>query len=55
VKRNLEMQVNNLDRKRKDIDVKVEQIEAVMIDHPNSVTGRYYMRRLADSKNYKRS
>jgi hypothetical protein len=29
--RNLEMQVNNLDRKRKDIDIKVEQIEAVMI------------------------
>jgi hypothetical protein len=36
----LEMQVNNLDSKRKGIDVKVKQIEAVMIDHLNSATER---------------
>jgi hypothetical protein len=46
-----EMQVNNLDRKRKVIDAKVEQIGTVMIDHLNSATGRYYRRRLADSNN----
>ena len=47
----LEMQVNNLDRKRNVIDAKVEQVGSVMIDHLNSATGRYYRRRLADSNN----
>ena len=47
----LEMQVNNLDKKRKGIDVKVEQVGSVLIDHLNSATGRYYRRRLADSNN----
>ena len=47
----LEMQVSNLDRKRKYIDVKVEQIGDVIIDHLNSTTGRYYRRMMADSNN----
>ena len=51
VSRVLEMQVNNLDRKRKEIDQKIEQFESEMIDHLNSVSGRYYRRRLANSNN----
>jgi hypothetical protein len=47
----LDMQVDNLDKKRKEIDQKIDQFEGKMIDHLNSSTGRYYRRRLASCHN----